>query len=124
MGSVAEDTSAINSRGGILLGVCGGYGGCNLLENLGFAQQKSIPVYEDNTACIEWGNNVIGGREHAKHIDIRKHSANGVIPNGHMMKLVCISTTSQLADILTKRLHYQQYLACVAGNLGSKVVAT
>ncbi len=34
-----------------------------LLERLDFAQQKPTPVYEDNSACIEWGNNVIGGRE-------------------------------------------------------------
>jgi hypothetical protein len=86
----------------------------NLLENMGFAEQKQTPVYEDNTACIEWGNNVIGGRGRAKHIDIQKHFAHEVIQNGHM-KLVCVSTTSQLADILTKQLHYQQYLACVAG---------
>ncbi len=46
-----------------------------LLERLDFAQQKPTPVYEDNSACIEWGNNVIGGRERAKHIDIRKHFA-------------------------------------------------
>ncbi len=45
----------------------------NLLERMGFAQPEPTPVYEDNTACIEWGNNVIGGRERAKHIDIRKH---------------------------------------------------
>jgi hypothetical protein len=32
----------------------------NLLELMGFAQSKPTPVYEDNTACIEWGNNVIG----------------------------------------------------------------
>jgi hypothetical protein len=80
-------------------------------------------VYEDNTACIEWGNNVILGRERAKHIDIWKHFAHEVIQSGHM-KLVCVSTTSQVADILTKPLHYQQYLACVAGILGSKVVTT
>ena len=30
-------------------------------------------VYEDTTACIEWGDNVVSGRERAKHIDIRKH---------------------------------------------------
>ncbi len=41
------------------------------------------------------------------------------------MKLVRhVSTTSQLADTLNKQLHYQQYLACVAGILGSKVVTT
>ncbi len=45
----------------------------NLLENMGFPQAPDIPVYEDNTACIEWGNHVIGGRERAKHIDLRKH---------------------------------------------------
>jgi hypothetical protein len=40
---------------------------------MGFAQTGPTPVFEDNTACIEWENNIIGGRERAKHIDIRKH---------------------------------------------------
>ncbi len=70
----------------------------NLLERMGFAQPEPTPVYENNTACIEWGNNVIGGRERAKHcdIDIRKHRdfAHEVIQNGHM-KLIRVSTTSQ-----------------------------
>jgi hypothetical protein len=39
---------------------------CKLLEHMGFAQASPTPVYEDNTACIEWGNNVIGGRKRAK----------------------------------------------------------
>jgi hypothetical protein len=50
-----------------------------VLERLGIAQKAPTPVYEDNTACIEWGNSVIGGRERAKHIDIRKHFAHEVI---------------------------------------------
>ena len=50
------------------------------------------------------GNNVIGGRECAKHIDIRKHLALEFIQNGHM-KLFPVSITSQLADISTKLLH-------------------
>ncbi len=33
------------------------------LERLGIAQKAPTPVYEDNTACIEWGNNVIGVNE-------------------------------------------------------------
>jgi hypothetical protein len=33
-----------------------------LLNRMGFAQVSSSLVYEDNTACIEWGNNVISGR--------------------------------------------------------------
>ncbi len=28
-----------------------------LLDQLGFTQQSPTTVYEDNTACIEWGNN-------------------------------------------------------------------
>ncbi len=80
-------------------------------------------MYEDNTACIEWGNNVVGGRERAKHIDIRKHFAHEVIQNGNM-KLIRVSTTSRLADILINPLHFPQYLACVAGILGQKVTTT
>jgi hypothetical protein len=97
----------------------------NLLEHMGFAQQAPTPVYEDNTACIEWGNHVIGGRERAKHIDIRKHFAHEVIQNGKMtVMLVRVPTASQLADILTKPLHFPQWQACVAGILNKKVTTT
>jgi hypothetical protein len=34
----------------------------NLVRNMGLPQEDDTPVYEDNTACIEWGNHVIGGR--------------------------------------------------------------
>ena len=95
----------------------------NLLEHLGFAQQAPTPVYELNTACIEWGNHVIGGRERANHIDIRKHFAHEVIQNGKMT-LVRVPTASQLADILTKPLHFPQWQACVAGILYKKVTTT
>ena len=81
-----------------------------LLHRLGFAQKKPTPVYEDNTACIEWGNNVIGGRERAKHIDIRMHFAHEVIQNGQM-RLVKVPTSAQMANILTKVLHLPQVLA-------------
>ncbi len=48
-----------------------------LLRNMGFPQDDDTPVrvYEDNTACIEWGNHIIGRRKRAKHIDIQKHFA-------------------------------------------------
>ncbi len=74
-------------------------------------------MYEDNTTRLEWGNNVIGGRERTKQIDIRKHFAHEVFRNGEM-KLIKVSTTPQLADILTKGLHLPQFLACVNGVLG------
>ncbi len=80
---------------------------CNLrylLRSMGFAPESWIPVYEDNNACIEWSNNIIGGRERAKHIDIRKHFAHEPFQNGHL-RLVRVSTSKQLADIFTKELH-------------------
>ncbi len=93
----------------------------SLLDCLGFKQKKPIPVYEDNTACIEWGNNLIGRRERAKHIDIRKHFAHEIIQNGAML-LVEVPTAQQMADILTKGLHLPQVLACIDGLLGRKSI--
>ena len=75
------------------------------------------PVFEDNTACIEWGNNIIGGRERAKLIDIRKHFAHDAIRNGHMI-LKKVATTSQLTDIMTKGLKLAQWEMCTKGLLG------
>jgi hypothetical protein len=76
---------------------------------------------KDNNVCIEWGNNVMGGRERAKHIDIRKHFAHEVIQNGEM-RLIKVPTAHQLADILTKGLHLPQVLACVDRLLGRKSI--
>ena len=67
-----------------------------LLRRMGFAQLEATTVHKDNTACIEWGNNIIGGRERAKHIDIHKHFAHETIKNGHMI-LKKVATTAQLA---------------------------
>ncbi len=72
-------------------------------------------MYEDSTACIE--RHRPGGSKQANHIDIRKHFAREVFKNGEI-KLNKVSTTSQLADILTKRLHMPQCLACINGILG------
>jgi hypothetical protein len=43
-----------------------------------------LSTNEDHIACIEWGKNVIGGRERAMHIGIREHSAHEVIQKGKM----------------------------------------
>jgi hypothetical protein len=56
----------------------------NLIRNMGLPQENDTPVYEDNTACIESGNHIIGGRERAKHIDNRKHFAHEAIQNHHI----------------------------------------
>ena len=88
-----------------------------LLRNMGFPQDDDTPVYEDNPACIDWGNHIIGGRERAKHIDIRKHFAHEVIQNRHM-RLHRVSTSEQLADIFTKALPLPHFERCVVGLMG------
>ena len=93
----------------------------DLLDLLVFSQRTPTPVYEDNNACIEWVNNVIGGRERAKHINIRKHFAHEAVQNGYM-RLIRVPTSKQLADILTKGLHAPQWQSCVEGTLRSRLV--
>jgi hypothetical protein len=92
-----------------------------LLANLGFTQDSPTHAHEDNTACIEWGNNVIGGCERAKHIDIRKHFAHEAIKNGHLI-LKKVPTTLQLADIMTKGVKQPQWEMCMVGMLGKPLV--
>ena len=89
---------------------------------MGFPEKPNTPVYEDNTACIEWGNHVMGGRERAKHIDIRKHFAHEVIQRQEML-LIKVDTSLQLADIFTKPLPYPQFLECLQGILRIRLPA-
>jgi hypothetical protein len=60
-----------------------------------------------------------GGREHAKHIDIRKHFAHEAVQNGNL-RLIRVDTSKQLADIFTKGLHPQQWATCFKAILGGK----
>ncbi len=55
-------------------------------------------------------NNIFGGRERAKHIDIRQHFAHEAVQNVHL-RLVRVSTSKQLADISTNGLHAQPWAA-------------
>ena len=82
-----------------------------LLLDMGFGPTSPTPVYEDDNVCIEWTNNVIGGRERAKHINIRKHFAHEAALLGHL-RLNRVSTTDQLrrlADVFTKSLQPAQF---------------
>ncbi len=89
----------------------------NLIRNMGL--EDDTPVYEDNTACIEWGNHIIGGRERAKHIDIRKHFAHEAIQNRHM-RLIRVPKDEQLADVFTKALLFPQFKRCLMGLMGGR----
>ena len=91
---------------------------------MGFVPQGYTPVYEDSNACIEWSNNIIGGRERAEHVNIRKHCAHGAIQNGHP-RLVRVDSSEQLADVFTESLQPRVPLlhaACMARILPGWVV--
>ena len=60
-----------------------------LLSNMRLPEDDDTPIYEDNAACIEWANHVMGGRERAKHIDIQKHFAHEAV-----QMATCVSTRS------------------------------
>ncbi len=60
------------------------------------------------------GNHIIGGRERAKHIDIRKHFAHEVIQNRHV-RLIRVPTDEHLADFFTKALQFPQFERCLRG---------
>jgi hypothetical protein len=90
----------------------------NLLGNMRLGQINHTPVYEENSACIEWSNQIIGERERAKHIDFRKHFAHEAVQNGYM-RLYKIPTEYQLADLLTKALQRWQFERCLFSLLGA-----
>jgi hypothetical protein len=87
-----------------------------LLGNMQLHLSDYTPVFEDNTACIEWANHVVGGRERAKHIVIPKHFAHEAVQNGHM-RLYKIATEFQFANILTQALQAHQFESCLHGLL-------
>jgi hypothetical protein len=64
---------------------------CQLLKQIGFAQETPTLLFDDKTACIDWGKHIIGGQERANYNDIQKHFAHEVIQHSKML-LVCIST--------------------------------
>jgi hypothetical protein len=84
-----------------------------LLRGMGFLSEGYTPVSEGNNACIEWSNNVIGGRERAKHIDIRRHFAHEVSQSGQL-RLIRVSAADQVEDMFTKSLQPRLHAACLS----------
>ena len=88
----------------------------SLLASMRLFQPDYTPEFEDNTACIEWANHVMGGRERAKHIDIHTHFAHEAVQIGHM-RVYKILTELQLTELLTKALQQHQFESCLHGLL-------
>ena len=74
----------------------------NMLEELGFAQNKATTIYEDNNSCIAIAE---GQKSHSgvKHINLRHHFIKDAI-NDKQVILERKDTSQMTADILTKNL--------------------
>ena len=91
----------------------------HLFTNPGFPPRAPTPVGEGNSACIEWTNRIIGGRERAEHLDlriVRKRFAHQAAQDGGI-RLYKAASADRLADLLTKSLSEPHLLRCVDGLL-------
>jgi hypothetical protein len=73
-----------------------------LLKDLGIDTQ-TIPIYEDNEACISLANNPQYTRR-SRHIQVIYHWVREHLANASE-KLVPIGTLNQLADLMTKGIY-------------------
>ena len=71
-----------------------------LLSDVGMPQQHPTLMYEDNEAAISFSKNHTA-HDRSKHIDIRHHWLKQMVSDKYI-RLQHISTTDQIADVLTK----------------------
>ena len=79
-------------------------------------------VFEDNTACIEWSNHVMGGPPWARACQAHRHS-EALRPRSRSERAhsaIKIPTEFPLADLLMTRkgLHHRQFERCLCSLLG------
>lgn len=74
-----------------------------LCRELGMAQDKPTPLYEDNTGAIAWASD-IGNFRRNKHIDVRVHHVRELVDSNDLA-IMHVPTNEQRADVLTKPHH-------------------
>ncbi|CAM9895800.1 unnamed protein product, partial [Heterosigma akashiwo] len=79
----------------------------NLLVDLGCPQQEPTPVVEDNSACIEWANDLVVSKKN-RHFHVFYHLAKEQVSLG-TIRMFLIRTHDQVADILTKALNTENF---------------
>ncbi|CAK9796153.1 Copia protein [Anthophora plagiata] len=80
----------------------------SLASSLNLDISKPIIIYEDNNGCISIANNPSNHKK-SKHIDIKYHFSREQIEK-NVIKLKYVSTESQVADVLTKRLPAPKFI--------------
>lgn len=81
----------------------------SLLKSINLNINVPIIIYEDNTGCISLSENPVHHKR-SKHIDIQYHFTREKVEE-KLIKLIHVSTDSQLADHLTKPLAAGQFLS-------------
>ncbi|CAM9862940.1 unnamed protein product, partial [Heterosigma akashiwo] len=79
----------------------------HLLVDLGCPQHGPTPVVEDNSACIEWANDLVVSKKN-RHFHVSYHLAKEQVSIG-TIKMFYIRTHDQVADILTKALNAENF---------------
>lgn len=83
----------------------------SLLVELGLGMKDPIPIHCDNSAATALSDNN-KNHQRTKHIDIAHHFIREKISSG-IIKVVWVPTAKQQADILTKALGTNLFIACV-----------
>ncbi|CAN0109894.1 unnamed protein product, partial [Heterosigma akashiwo] len=75
----------------------------SLLAEMGCPQHDPTPVVEDNSACVEWANDLVVSKRN-RHFHVSYHLAKEQVSLG-TIRMFFIQTHDQVADILTKALN-------------------
>ena len=68
-----------------------------------YSHESSLSLLVDNQSCVKWLKNPTGYHAKTKHIDVCYHFAREMF-NESLLSIHYVSTSKQLADILTKSL--------------------
>ena len=79
----------------------------DLFSELGYSKVTTTPLYVDNTSAIQIATNPIY-HERTKHIEVDCHSIREAYDR-RIITLPYVSTSVQLADVLTKSLTRQRH---------------
>ncbi|CAM9753798.1 unnamed protein product, partial [Heterosigma akashiwo] len=79
----------------------------HLLADLGCPQQEPTPVVEDNSACIEWANDLVVSKKN-RHFHVTYHLTKEQVSLG-TIRMFFTKTHDQVADILTKALNAENF---------------
>ena len=79
-----------------------------LLTDMGFPSDSPTPVYEDNSACIQFTKGFMN-HKNTKHISVRFHFSKDKVEDG-TITMMKIGTDHQRADYLTKSLNSESTL--------------